>query len=168
MKKTMMMRNLLSSSIQRKERTKSKNTKKKGGKCEGDGGGWKQKLQDDDDVNEEEYELVPQLVGKMNKKGRHAVALASGATMMTCLLTSQQKGEQEEKGVCCHCSTNKDLGNVEAATGALLGVMDDDDNDKNNNLDLITCIGEDDCPTTTVESGLSSLLLLLSLSLWSS
>ena len=72
------------------------------------------------------------------------------------------------KHVPLHEYLSNDLGEVAAATGALLVVTDDDDNDKNTNLDSNTCIGEDDCPTTTVEFGLSSLLLLLSLSLWSS
>ena len=66
-----------------------------------------------------------------------------------------------------HCLTN-DLGHAAAAAGALLVVTDGDDNGKNTNLDSNTCIGEDDCPTTNVESDLASLFLLLSLSLWSS
>ena len=70
------------------------------------------------------------------------------------------------KHVPLHEYLSNDLGEV-AAAGALLVGTDDDDNDKNTNLDSNTCIGEDDCPTT-VEFGLSSLLLLLSLSLWSS
>ena len=71
------------------------------------------------------------------------------------------------KHVPLHVDLSSDLGHVAAATGALL-VIDDDDNGKNTNLDLNTCIGEDDCPTATVDSALSSLFLLLSLTLWSS
>ena len=72
------------------------------------------------------------------------------------------------KHVPLHEDLSNDLGHVAAAAEALLVVTDDDDNDKNTSLDSNTCIGEDDCPSTTVESGLSSLFLLLSLSLWSS
>ena len=96
------------------------------------------------------------------------------AMMMIFLIHNNRSNNPESKthGQACiktwktcsiACGFDKDLGHVAVADGVLLVVTDDDDNGKNTNLDLNTYIEEDDCPTTTVESGLSLLLL----SLWS-